>query len=298
MRPDKERSFVLPFLLSAGLHGLAGLAAWWLIATQPSADSPEMDGIAAWQDEGILTLLEPSGQARSAKASEPSETTNEQEDFVASGSRVDDLPPVPVGEGPTVAAPRVKAPRPGTWETGKGSGSAGPGSGRVSQFPGISRGQSIVYLIDRSLSMGLNGGLAIAKEELLSSLAGLTPAERFQVVFYNRRSEPLRPGLSPADEEGKQAVADRLPSIRAEGSTDHLQALREALRLRPDAIILVTDADDLNPAQVQEVHRLNVGRCPIHAVELSSHLGNAPAGPLTRLAAENAGSYRVVGLVR
>src|SRR5205823_205188 len=53
------------------------------------------------------------------------------------------------------------------------------------------RGQSVVYVIDRSLSMGLSGALGAAKREVIRSIETLPDTMRFQVIFYNRRAEPL-----------------------------------------------------------------------------------------------------------
>ena len=59
--------------------------------------------------------------------------------------------------------------------------------------------------------MGLNGGLAAARRELLASLARLPADCRFQVILYNRFAEPLPLGgggaLVPATELSAGAEA-------------------------------------------------------------------------------------------
>src|SRR5919198_794363 len=61
--------------------------------------------------------------------------------------------------------------------------SSTPGSARATTtfFQIATEGKAIVYVIDRSASMGCNGFLAAAKRELLASLERLPSTARFQV---------------------------------------------------------------------------------------------------------------------
>jgi hypothetical protein len=67
----------------------------------------------------------------------------------------------------------------------------GPGGGTISFFEIPTEAQAIVYVIDRSASMGPSGALAAAKRELLASLSRLPPTARFQVIAYSSRVEPI-----------------------------------------------------------------------------------------------------------
>jgi hypothetical protein len=209
--------------------------------------------------------------------------------------------PVPVAEAPAeTAAGRqaAAAAAPAGAATGDGAGGAGrPG---VSLFAVTAEGRSVVYVIDRSLSMGLNGGLAAAKREVLASLGQLPPGTRFQLVFYNRDSECLRlegaAGLLPVNPSTRASAARFLEALRASGSTDHLEALKRALAMQPDVVFLVTDADDLTPDQVRIVTNWNQGRTAIHAIELSARDAGPAESPLTQLARANGGTYRLVPL--
>jgi hypothetical protein len=160
--------------------------------------------------------------------------------------------------------------------------------------------QSVVYVIDRSGSMGRGGRLALARHELLASLERLPPGTRFQIIAYNRFAEPLRiacqSGLVPATAANKLQAALLLEGLPPEGGTEHLAALRQALLLQPEAIYFLTDADDLQPDQVQTLTRLNHGRTIIHTIELTARHRNAPGMPLQVLARENRGAYRGVDL--
>jgi hypothetical protein len=154
----------------------------------------------------------------------------------------------------------------------------------------------VVYVIDRSVSMGLNGSLRLALRELLDSLKRLPDGTRFQVVLYNQRPDMLylqhHYDLAVLDDTARRAVAQAVANLTAFGGSNHREALEQALNFRPDVLYLVTDGADLGPAEVNALTRLNQGRTAIHAVELGRHGG--PDSPLHALANANGGSYRVV----
>ena len=177
-------------------------------------------------------------------------------------------------------------------------GTLGEGGGTTTFFHIATQGKAIVYVIDRSASMGLNGALATAKRELLASLERLPSSSRFQIIAYNRSAEPLRingeSGLVSATPENKRCVALFLEDMEAEGSTDHLPALRRALALGPDVIFFLTDADDLRSEQIRAITSLNHGRSIIHAIDLGRPLGAHGGLPLYALALDNGGRYQSV----
>jgi hypothetical protein len=159
----------------------------------------------------------------------------------------------------------------------------------------------VVYLIDRSVSMGPSGALETARKELLASLRHLPPATRFQVILYNRRAQPLvidrRTDLLMASPETVEAVARIMADLQPSGGTDHAQALRAGLVLRPDVLYLVTDADELGLAEVLAVTRFNQerSRSIIHVVELNASRQHFSDSPLAQLATANGGTFRRVG---
>jgi hypothetical protein len=159
------------------------------------------------------------------------------------------------------------------------------------------QGQRIVYVIDRSSSMGEHGALDAACRELLASLAHLPATARFQVVLYNRGASPLlldgRTDLAAPGADSLRQVEAALAALRPAGSTNHLEALKTALTLLPDVLFLVTDADDLTQKEVREVTAMNQGRAVIHAVELTTRPEQGD-GPLALLARGNGGTYRAV----
>jgi hypothetical protein len=127
----------------------------------------------------------------------------------------------------------------------------------------------------------------------------LPPTTRFQVLVYNRKVEPLlwkQPAYLTAGVEQRQQVAQALKELRADGSTEHGPALASAIRLQPDVIFLVTDADDLTEEQVREATRLNAGKSVIHTIELNLNNRQQEHRPLQQLARRNGGRYQAVDL--
>jgi hypothetical protein len=164
------------------------------------------------------------------------------------------------------------------------------------------RGKTVVYVIDRSMSMGQQGALERAKKELLTSLDLLPPTARFQVIAYNRSAQPLRLGgraeLVSATPGNVRQAATQIEVLPAEGSTEHVAALKRALALQPDVIYFLTDADDLRLEQIRQLTRYNQGRTAIHAIELRLRRRGAGDSALPLLAQANRGIYRVVGAER
>jgi hypothetical protein len=165
-------------------------------------------------------------------------------------------------------------------------------------FQLATQAQSVVYVFDRSGSMGMAGRLNQARRELLASLERLPATARFQVIPYNRVAEPLRiaghSDLVPATIENKRQAALLLEGLVPEGGTEYLTALKRALLLQPEVIYFVTDADDLHPDQVRALTLLNHGRTVIHTIELTASHREAPGTGLQVLAHENGGQYRGV----
>ena len=173
------------------------------------------------------------------------------------------------------------------------------GRGRTSLFGLVGEGYKFVYVFDRSGSMGGEGreSLKLVKAELIKSLEHLDTVHQFQIVFYNERVVVFNPTGTPgrlafATDENKQRAARFLDSITATGGTDHEEALRTAIRLRPDVIFFLTDADDpkLSEAQLAKIRSTAAGTI-INTIEFGP--GAKPDGPsfLEALARQNGGHY-------
>jgi hypothetical protein len=281
----------LPIAVSIGLHGLLFLG----LALVPSREPLRAEIVYPAGGFVMLDDEPPAGPAREHRATD---SVAEISDAVF-GS-VSELP---------VISPIPDRPNDADHGGGVSGGATGPGDNGPSMgsghghalglFSGTKAVRSIVYVIDRSLSMGFSGALAVARRELLDSLNSLPEDVRFQVILYNSTAEPLhiagQSELLTATEANRGAVMNRVQEILAEGSTDHIRALRAALILKADVIYLVTDADELTLDNVRTITRLNGGRSTIHTIEL--HSGAArPDAPLAQLAKLNGGTHRIVSI--
>lgn len=178
------------------------------------------------------------------------------------------------------------------------------GRARTSLFGLVAEGFKFVYVFDRSGSMGGAGrqALQLVKRELRASLRNLDTVHQFQIIFYNDRPVIFNPSGMPgrlafATEENKERALRFIDAITPDGGTEHEEALKLAIRLRPDVIFFLTDGDDpqLSPQQIERISRMAAG-ITIHAIEFGS--GPRPAGPsfLASLAAENGGKYVYVDI--
>jgi len=160
------------------------------------------------------------------------------------------------------------------------------------------RVKNIVYVIDRSVSMGPNEKLTRAKRELLRSLEQLPADSRFQVILFNSSVEILTGdqgvGLLPANPENRRRAAQFLSSALSEGGTLPLPALKRALTLKPDVIFFLSDAEDLSDRDVREITHLNGGRTEIQVVVLEEGHHDNQNSILSMLAHSNRGKVRSV----
>ena len=167
--------------------------------------------------------------------------------------------------------------------------------GETQVFGVVGRGNRFVYVFDRSLSMQ-GAPLAAAKRELLTSLNRLERVHQFQIIFYNENPRIMRSQqLLFADENGLSQAESFVNSVTAAGGTDHWQALQLALRMHPDVIFLLTDADEppLSPKQLDEIRRNNPGTT-INVIEFKSGPGQGRQSFLQQLAEQNRGQYKHV----
>ena len=189
--------------------------------------------------------------------------------------------------------------RPGTAETAVQTG----------VFGVQGKGTRFVYVFDRSGSMaGFQGKpLANAKAQLLASLADLGSAHQFQIVFYADRPSVFNPrALSTARmlfaDAATKKIAERwVRSVVADGSTRHLEALLLAIRMKPDVIFFLTDAEEprLTPVELEKIKRANqrVG-ASIHSIEFGAGPSQARQNFLQRLARANGGQHTYVDITR
>jgi hypothetical protein len=177
-----------------------------------------------------------------------------------------------------------------------------PGDRRAGIFGLEATGDRFVYVFDRSASMGEPDGrpLAEAKRELRASIDALDDSRQFHVIFYNERLTIFAPSGQRgrpvfADDDTKRAVGRFVESVDAEGGTRHAEAIAAALKLAPDAIFLLTDADEQDDLTEDELRRLtrSLGRTRCMVVQFGgAEKRRSPR--LARLAAESGGGTKVI----
>jgi hypothetical protein len=281
--PPAPRARLLPVLLSLTAHALV-LAALWLWR---GADRPPNPQVLDTRVEVSLADPPPLDKPSGVGSSEGSE-------IIFKGTTDSPFPQPPASDssehGPTLVSHKGEGPlisRPG--------GSGGPGKQGTGLLAPAGRARRVVYVLDRSLSMGPTDALAAARREVLTSLRQLPVEACFQVIAFNETAEPLRlgsrSGLLPAEPAVVEQAAQVLDALSAAGESRHVLALRQALALGPDLVFFVTDADELHPDDVQLITHLNQGRAVIHTVELTARRPR-PGGLLGQLASANRGTYR------
>jgi len=297
-RPAKLRQTLraasVPLLLSLAAHGLLLLALWfWPTPSRSTACVVETTRIAldtCMLDPGLPTLRE--GGELPAELCDP-------DVGITMAPQLRDAPPVrpetPAAAGPTLAASDPTRPAANASDSSAEGGHGGSGG----LFPLPATAARVVYVLDRSVSMGEGDKLDLACREMLASLRQLPPVAQFQVILYNNSATPLlidgHNDLLPAEPAVLDQVAERLKDLSASGGTDHANALRRGLALHPDVLFFITDADQLPYEQIDSITRANPGAA-IHIVELTRRRGGSPDGPLARLARDNGGTYRRVSV--
>lgn len=218
-------------------------------------------------------------------------------------------PQLPTGEQASGAALEAMA-IPGASEAVRGGGGKGtrPGVGNGSEaetqvFGITGKGSRFVYVFDRSGSMEGYGGrpIAAAKEQLIESISHLGNVHQFQIIFYNERPEVMNPfrgqslQLFFGNERDKELAQRFVRGIVASGGTEHLVPLKMALKLDPDVIFFLTDADEpaLRPEELESIHRMNRGTT-IHAIEFGAGPKASRWNFLQQIAKENGGEHRYI----
>ncbi len=215
-------------------------------------------------------------------------------------------PSVEIGTAATGAG-RVTLPGAPRAGQGHASGSVrlpprfrGPATGISIFGSGRAEGNSFVFVIDRSKSMGSDGldALRRAKTELIEALGKLDGRHRFQIIAYHHERVYLdRAGLLRATAENQAKVPAFFDNLAAFGGTNHELALIAALHLKPDVIFLLTDGGSpgLAPSQYDDIVAMaRRMRTTVHCIEFGQ--GDTPSSSfMAKLARDTGGSYRYVG---
>jgi hypothetical protein len=294
--PRPARRVWLPLAVSLALHALFALAAVTFTAGQgASAGAPVPVNTLVLADGGGTIILEDRPAGKGGRAAAPPHVEEESSDG-AFEAKIDDSPVLT-----QVSVPTDPSIAPGV-QGGVGTGGSGEGAGGSGALRAPAGARKVVYVVDRSISMGDSGALSVAKRELLAGIDALPADARFAVLLYNGRAAPLTlggvAGLVPATADNRAEAALRVGEALAMGGTDHVGALRAAVALGPDVVFFVTDADELTAEQVRNVTRLNYARAAIYAVEINNERPESAETPLRLLARLNGGTHRVVRVGR
>lgn len=263
--------------ISVSLHAAvlaSAIALWRSTATAESADGISIDLVTLDDSPAILPVV--AALPLPAVAADSNFTPVEFHQPIETGApnpvAVKSLPHLPaVAQIATANMPRTGA-----------------------RFFGVTTtADSVVFVIDRSASMGMENRLGRAIAEVTASLFRLPPTATFQVVTYARNPAIVNRATSliAVNDDSIAAARTALSGLRAEGGTDHVRALKTALLMAPQVIYFLTDEDDLSMADVKAITDYNRGRTCIHAICLVEP--KSANSPMNELARRNRGQFRV-----
>lgn len=179
------------------------------------------------------------------------------------------------------------------------------GHGQTTFFDIAAKGNRFVYVLDRSGSMYDHGAIRVAKEELVVSLAALEQTQQFHVLFYNQSLLELTgngdlASMQWATDINRTLARQFISSVQPDGGTDHMPALKKALRYQPEHLFFLTDADQpiLSARELHDIKTANNGRTQIHCVEFGKGPEISADNFLKKLARENGGTYRYRDVTR
>ena len=137
-------------------------------------------------------------------------------------------------------------------------------------------GQSVVYILDCSGSMGEFGKLSLARAALMATLERQPDGVRYQVIPYNSTARLLLPGGLATMAGSLSHTESKLGKLEAAGRSNHDEAFRVAVGLRPDAIVWLTDADNISAGKLKTILNGAGKPIPVYVAEVTAHLVNPP----------------------
>ena len=283
MLPTNERNrgkFVLAVVISLSLHGLLALGWFSLRPARTTGIEDYSTRVEGPDDhELIITLREPAIVVQS-----------EPKTIITPPAPPPPLPSSVVGPPMSETVPASAVSTGASPPTSPALPKAQPGKPLHGK---LKAGKTIVYALDRSSSMGSDGLLRSACRAIKDSLGQLSPESRFQIVAYNSSVSTLANEPLPATERNILRAKRWLDELVAEGSSDHRGGVREAISFHPDAVVLLTDADDLEEREVLSIRALL--REPVY-MNVAIFGDTRPTGetPLERLMEEVGGKVRYV----
>jgi hypothetical protein len=231
-------------------------------------------------------------------ASAPIETT----ELAAAKQETPAQPPKSTSNASSNAAKsQPKHTKPSGKASGRPTGIQGSsgtsGYGQTSVFGVQGKGSKFIYVFDRSASME-GRPLSAAKKQLVQSLQSLESVHQFHIIFFNTKTQSFDISgggnrIAFASDRNKKLAGNFVGGITADGGTDRMYALREALNFAPDVIFFLTDADDaMSASEMAEIARANrKARASICVIEFGRNPAPVANNFLARLAHDNGGQY-------
>jgi Ca-activated chloride channel family protein len=158
--------------------------------------------------------------------------------------------------------------------------------------------RDLTFIIDRSGSMA-GASIEQAKGSLAAALARLTTQDRFNIIQFNHSVRSLFPIPQPVTTTAMQQAIRYTEQLTADGGTEILPALRQALKSPQDSarlqqIILITDGQVGNEEELFELLHQRVGSRRLFTIGI----GSTPNSHLMRKAAESGrGTFTYIGNV-
>lgn len=143
--------------------------------------------------------------------------------------------------------------------------------------------KSIVYVIDRSGSMSGPRFREVGRA-LIDAIEGLNDSQDFAVILFESIPHPIDRKLVAATPANKKRVRQALARVVPEGGTEPYTAMRIAMDLSPEAIVLLSDGE-FSPAEASQITAYNQARrnpITIHCIGLEKDITT-----LRRIAAGN-----------
>ena len=156
--------------------------------------------------------------------------------------------------------------------------------------------REVIFVLDNSGSMA-GASIEQARAALKLALARLRPGDRFNVVRFNHHTDSVFYKAQPASQQNLDAAVRYVDNIRAQGGTEMLPALMNALTTEPHPdrlrqVIFLTDGGVGNEEQLFQAIRERLGESRLFTIGI----GSAPNSHFMREAARlGRGTFTYIG---
>jgi Ca-activated chloride channel family protein len=145
--------------------------------------------------------------------------------------------------------------------------------------------RDVIFILDVSGSMG-GTSIEQAKASLIQALNRLDPEDRFNIIWFNDRTERLYPRSMPAERHALQYASMFIRGLDADGGTVMLPAIALALNDQPDPsrvrqIVFLTDGNVDNEQELFHLISQRLGDNRLFTIGI----GSAPNSYFMRKAA-------------